>query len=296
MKLLEKLYYKMLLIRKFEELLFDLFEKGMISGTTHTYIGQEATGVSLIENLKSNDIIISNHRCHGHYLSKTGDVIGLLSEILGKKDGICKGRGGSQHLHSDSFFSNGVQGNMFPVSAGISLAEKFKESTNLTVVFMGDGTLGQGVIYETLNMIGLYKLPILVIVENNQYAQSTPINENFAGNIKDRLNGFSIEVEECESTDVEYLYLRYNKLIKDIRSTKSPRIDIIHNERLGPHSKGDDDRPDKILDQIKKLDPIRIMNKKIDLKIQKKIEAEVTSLINKSLDKVLKMENSVSLD
>ena len=296
MELLEKLYYKMLLIRKFEELLFNLFEKGMISGTTHTYIGQEATGVSLIENLKPNDIVLSNHRCHGHYLTKTGDVIGLLSEILGKENGICKGRGGSQHLHADNFFSNGVQGNMFPVSAGISLAEKWKESTNLTVIFIGDGTLGQGVIYETLNMIGLYKLPILVIVENNQYAQSTPISENFAGSIKERLKGFAIDVEECESTDVEYLYLRYNKLIKDIRSTKSPRIDIVKNERLGPHSKGDDDRPIKVLDQIKKVDPINIMNKKLDKNIQKKIEIDVDILINKSLDQVLKMENSVSLD
>ena len=295
MKLLDTLYYKILLIRKFEELLFSLFEKGKLSGTTHTYIGQEATGVSLIENLGPNDIVISNHRCHGHYLSKTGDVVGLLSEILGKKNGVCKGRGGSQHLYSKGFYSNGVQGNMFPVSAGIALAEKLKNSSNLTVIFIGDGTLGEGIIYETLNMISLYKIPILIVVENNQYAQSTPIKDNFAGKIIDRLAGFSIRVEENETTDAEFLYHRYKKLIKSIKLLNEPRIDIIHNERLGPHSKGDDERSSEILNKIKEKDPITVLKKKIDLITQEKIEKEISILLSKALDKVNKMENSFNL-
>ena len=118
------LVYQMILIRRFEEFLLNIFEKGQIRGTTHTYMGQEAIAVGLIDNLSKNDTVISNHRCHGHYIAKTRDITGLLAEILGKDKGICRGRGGSQHLFASNFFSNGVQGNMFPVAAGLALAEK----------------------------------------------------------------------------------------------------------------------------------------------------------------------------
>ena len=237
-----ELYSQMLLIRRFEEKLFQLFNSGDISGTIHTYLGQESIAVGILNHLLANDIVISNHRCHGHYLVRTGDVVGLLAEIMGKEGGVCKGRGGSQHLHKDNFFSNGVQGNMFPVAAGMAYAEKVESNNSVIVVFLGDGTFGQGIVYETLNIISLWQLPVLVVVENNRYAQTTSIDLNFSGTFTDRAKGFNLPVSEIETNDVEILFNRFGPIIDKIRETQSPCVEIIHTYRLGPHSKGDDDR------------------------------------------------------
>lgn len=120
----ERLYFKMLLIRNFENRLLELFSDGKLSGTTHTYVGQEAIAVSVIDNLMPNDVIFSNHRCHGHYLAYENDPGGLFAEIMGKSTGVCGGRGGSQHLHKRNFYSNGIQGSYLPIVVGMAMAEK----------------------------------------------------------------------------------------------------------------------------------------------------------------------------
>ena len=204
MKTIE-LYSQMLLIRRFEERLFELFENGELDGTIHTSLGQESIAVAVLNHLNNNDIVISNHRCHGHYLARTNDVVGLLAEIMGKKEGVCGGRGGSQHIHKDNFFSNGVQGNMIPVAAGMAYAEKLNKTDAILVIFIGDGTFGQGVLYETLNIISLLRLPIIMVVENNQYAQSTKLKINFSGSFAGRINAFNISVSEIETNDVKKL-------------------------------------------------------------------------------------------
>ena len=272
----------MLLIRRFEERLFKLFESGEINGTIHTYLGQEAIAVGCLNHLIKNDVVISNHRCHGHYLVRTNDVVGLLAEIFGKEGGVCRGRGGSQHVHRDNFFSNGVQGNMFPVAAGMAFAEKRKQNEAIVVVFIGDGTFGEGVIYETLNILALWSLPMLVVVENNQYAQSTNLKKNFAGTFSGRIKGFNISVGEIETNDVNILYNRFGPIINEIRETKSPHVEIVHTYRLGPHSKGDDDRPSDEIDFWKKNDPLTIYQKKINNAQIKKIETEVNRIIQEA--------------
>ena len=145
------LYQKMYFIRRFEERLLDLFEEGILNGTTHACIGQEADCVGVVEALESNDHIFSNHRCHGHYLAKTGDARGLLAEIMGLPSGICGGVGGSQHICTDGFKSNGILGGTVAASAGIGLSMKLKQNDAVSVVFVGDGALGEGIVYETLN-------------------------------------------------------------------------------------------------------------------------------------------------
>ena len=167
----EELYEKMYLIRKFEELLLEFFSKGELFGTTHTYIGQEAIAVSVMSNLNASDIVFSNHRCHGHFLAKENDPEGLLAEIMGKENDICKSRGGSQHLQKNNFYSNGIQGGIVANSLGMAFAEKYKNTNNIVVVFMGDGTWGEGISYEVMNMASLWEVPLLVVVENNKYAQ-----------------------------------------------------------------------------------------------------------------------------
>ncbi|MGA2796177.1 MAG: thiamine pyrophosphate-dependent enzyme, partial [Thermoguttaceae bacterium] len=149
--MLEKLYARTILIRAVEDCLLHLFSLGKLFGTVHTCIGQEWTGVAIAEHLQKADLIFSNHRCHGHFLARTDNVDGLIAEVMGKKMGVCGGRGGSQHLCWRGFYSNGVQGGIVPVAAGLSLAQKMTGTGGITVVFIGDGTLGEGVVYETMN-------------------------------------------------------------------------------------------------------------------------------------------------
>ena len=132
------LYEKIVLIRKFENRVLELFSEGKLFGTTHTYVGQEAIAVSAIENLKSSDIVFSSHRCHGHYLAKEDDPLGLLGEMMGKEIGVCAGRGGSQHLYRNNFFSNGIQGGYLSNALGAAFAEKYTHSNNIVIAFIGD--------------------------------------------------------------------------------------------------------------------------------------------------------------
>lgn len=277
----------MLLIRRFEERLFELFEAGELDGTIHTSLGQEAIAVGCLNHLDKNDIVISNHRCHGHFLTRTNDVVGLLAEIMGRKGGVCGGRGGSQHIHKENFFSNGVQGNIFPVAAGMAFAEKKKDSNSIVIIFIGDGTFGEGVIYETLNIISLWDLPMLVVVENNQYAQSTSILNNFTGTFTGRINGFDISVDEIETNDVIKLYNKFSSIIKNVRNRKLPHVEIVHTYRLGPHSKGDDDRPKEEIENWSKKDPLLIFQKDLSDGQIYKIENEITTII-KEAEKVVR--------
>ena len=197
----------MFFIRRFEETLLDLFSLGKLVGTTHTYIGQEANAVGLIDHLDPDvDTIFSNHRCHGHYLAFTDDAFGLLCEVMGKAPGVCGGKGGSQHLCKGNFYSNGVLGSIVPVATGIGLAEKRKGTGAVSTVFLGDGTLGEGVTYESLNIASLWQLPVLFVVENNHYAQSTPVELELAGSIAARGAAFGIEIDELDTTDVELIH------------------------------------------------------------------------------------------
>ena len=197
-----RLYRRMRFIRRFEETLLALFEEGLLNGTTHACIGQEADSVGLIEHLRDGDHLFSNHRCHGHFLAWTGDAFGLLAEIMGKPAGLCAGIGGSQHICAPGFKSNGVQGGIVPAAAGIALAEQLRGSDGLSVVFLGDGTLGEGIVYETLNLTALWQLPLLLVLEDNGWSQSTPSSLNLAGDIAARFTAFGLPVVEVETTDV----------------------------------------------------------------------------------------------
>ena len=273
----------MLLIRRFEERLFELFAEGELNGTIHSSLGQEAIAVGVLNHLNRNDIVISSHRCHGHYLARTNDVVGLLAEIMGKDGGVCGGRGGSQHIHNDTFFSNGVQGNMFPVAAGMAYAEKQKNSDAIVLIFVGDGTFGQGVLYETFNLLSLWKIPIIVIVENNQYAQSTNIKMNFSGRFIGRVKGFDISFGEIETNDVEKLYRRFGPIVEKVRNTQSPHVEIIHTYRLGPHSKGDDDRSKEEIDKWQENDPLLILEKRL-------VDGQIQEVERKVFDSLARAE------
>ena len=203
-------YERMFLIRRFEENILEYTSKGIIHGTTHTCIGQEHIAVSTIACLDKNlDIIFSNHRCHGHFLAYSDDPYILACELMGKKDGVNSGIGGSQHISYKNFYTNGVQGGIVSNATGAAFAEKILGTNAVTIVFMGDGTLGEGIVYESLNMASLYKIPIIYVLENNQYAQSTPVKTVLAGSMKNRFKAFSISSLETTETNPKKIFSIY---------------------------------------------------------------------------------------
>jgi acetoin:2,6-dichlorophenolindophenol oxidoreductase subunit alpha len=273
MAALATLYERMFFIRRFEETLLDLFAQGKLVGTTHTYIGQEANAVGIIDHLDSaKDVVFSNHRCHGHYLAFTDDAFGLLSEVMGRATGTCGGKGGSQHLCNGNFYSNGVLGSIVPVATGIGLAEKKKGTGAVSTVFLGDGTLGEGVTYESLNMASLWKLPVLFVVENNHYAQSTPVELELAGSIGARGAAFGIKVAELATTDVAEIHRAAGDAVARIRETGDPYFLVLDTYRFSPHSKGDDNRDPAEIEERRTRDPLTIAGERLDASGRSSIE------------------------
>jgi len=245
------------LVRTVEEQLLRLFAAGKLSGTTHTCIGQEMAAVALAAALdRRNDVVVSNHRCHGHYLAWTDDPDGLLAEVMGKATGACAGLGGSQHLCAPGFFSNGIQGGIVPVAAGLAFAKKLAASDGIAAVCIGDGTLGEGVVYETLNMAAKWSLPLLIVLENNLYAQSTSQSETLAGDICARAAAFGIATLHGDTWRHEDLAVLLRGAAETVRRDCRPIFVRVDTYRLAAHSKGDDDRDPREIDGYKSRDPL----------------------------------------
>jgi len=168
------LYRSMLLIRRFEERALAEFSAGKLFGTTHAYIGQEADAAAIFSAVSPGDIVWSNHRCHGHFLAYGGDPYKLAAELMGKATGLVGGRGGSQHIHWRNFYSNGIQGGIVPVATGMAYAEKVQKTGQIAIVFIGDGTLGEGALYESLNIAALWQLPVFFVVETTTMHRPRP--------------------------------------------------------------------------------------------------------------------------
>ncbi len=256
---IETLYRTMVLIRRFEETVLENFSRGVFFGTTHTYLGQEADAAGVLCHLQPQDIVFSNHRCHGHFLAYGGEPVALFAELMGREGGVCGGRGGSQHLHWRNFYSNGVQGGIVPVATGMALAEKIKQSQAIVIAFLGDGTLGEGVVYEALNMGALWQAPILYVLENNHIAQTTPVNSALAGSIPARFEAFGIACDEIDTSDVLEVSETAGRLVEAVRISGSPRALVIHTCRFGPHSKGDDTRQEEEVQALRRnRDPLTL--------------------------------------
>jgi len=293
-----KLYGQMVTIRIFEETLLELFSQGKISGTTHTCLGQEASAVASMVHIRDGDAVFSNHRCHGHFIAYGGDQQKLFYEILGYQEGVCAGRGGSQHLCYRTFFSNGIQGGMLPNAAGYAFAAKIRNETQIAVAFIGDGTFGEGIVYETLNMSSLLSIPILIIVEDNGYAQTTPKAAGMAGSISDRIKAFQIECSEIESNDFTELYTAFEASFDYVRKKRAPFCQIVKTYRLGPHSKGDDFRDQTEIEKWREKDPIKLAQKYITIneasKIQERAKKEIEKCVERALSGTTESNDSLS--
>jgi TPP-dependent pyruvate/acetoin dehydrogenase alpha subunit len=285
---LGRLYSEMFLIRRFEETLLDLFAAGQMAGTTHTCIGQEADAVGVAACLdREVDVIVSNHRCHGHYLAFTGDVDGLLREVLGREGGVCGGKGGSQHLFAGNFYSNGVLGSTVPLAAGMALGERERGTGAVTTVFVGDGTLGQGVVYESLNIASLWGLPLLVVVEHNGYAQSTPSLLQLAGDVETRAAAFGIATDRLDTTDVEEVRTAAGAAVEHVRTTGRPFFLVLDTYRFSPHSKGDDVRdPDEIAAR-RRRDPLLVTGAGLGEENRRALEEACERRLEEAIERAL---------
>lgn len=237
----KKIYHKALEIRASEEQLLIGYKNRDFGGTVHTCIGQELLPAMLSELLGSNNFIISNHRGHGHYIAHTENLKSLFREFLGKCGAPSRGIGGSQHLYSKNFLSNGIQGCTAPFAVGIGMVKP-------TIYYLGDGTFGEGALYEALNLAKLTKSSLLFVVEDNEISQSTPSQKVLAGDgIPERLRAFGIECIEIDSADPAAMFQSIEALSKTWPCT-NPIALICKSYRLRSHSKGDDTRnPDFVL-------------------------------------------------
>ncbi|MFM8702692.1 MAG: dehydrogenase E1 component subunit alpha/beta [Planctomycetia bacterium] len=252
-----------LLIRRTEQKLLALFAEGKLFGTVHTCIGQEFSAVAVGRSLAPHDTVFSTHRGHGHFLATGGTVGELVAEVMGKETGICKGRGGSQHLQKGRYFSNGIQGGIVPVTAGLAMAHKLRGDGGIATVFIGDGTLGEGGLYETLNIASKWELPLLVVCENNLYAQSTSQTETLAGDICARAAAFGIATRRHDTYDWQELFTGLKDSIDEVRRTSRPVFHRVDTFRLMAHSKGDDNRPADYVQEHWDRDPLAILERSL---------------------------------
>ena len=286
-----QLYRQLFTIRTFETLLLEKFSTGVFHGTTHTSLGQESNAVGVLSQIDENDVVVSNHRCHGHFLAYGGDPLALFAELMGKPEGVCGGVGGSQHLHWKNFYSSGVQGGTVAMAAGMALAEKQLNPDTIVVDFMGDGTLGEGIVYECLNMISLWRAPILIVLENNHIAQTTPSNQAIAGDIPARFEAFNIPAAQIDTSDILEILPVARELIEKVRSEQAPQALIIETARLGTHSKGDDTRTPEALQKLwETRDPITIHAKRLSEKEREDIERDVKENLNSAFNIALGLE------
>lgn len=236
-------YGRMQRIRSFEESLAELFGQGVLGGTSHFCIGQEACAVGVIGALRETDWLVSNHRGHGHLLARGLELARVAGELLGRLNGYCRGRGGSQHLCAmDRCFlgTNGITGGGIPIGAGAALALHYRGSQDIAAVFFGDGASNQGTFHETLNMAALWRLPLLLVCENNLYGMSNPVDKACAGGrVGPRAAAYGIPAAECDGMQVEAVHAAAAAAAAHVRSGSGPFLLELMTYRHCGHSKND---------------------------------------------------------
>jgi pyruvate dehydrogenase E1 component alpha subunit len=238
-------YRQMLKIRLFEEEVNQLYLGAKMPGLAHLYIGEEAIAVGVCEALRRDDYITSTHRGHGHCLAKGASVDKMFAELLGKEAGYCRGKGGSMHIadqDTGNLGANAIVGGSAGIATGAGLSIKMRGSNQVAVCFFGDGALGQGLLYETMNMASLWKLPVLYVCENNQYNEYTHYSETTAGEVTARAAAFGIHTESVDGQDVRAVHAAALEMVKSARSGAGPAFLQCNTYRFHGHHVGDIDR------------------------------------------------------
>lgn len=291
-----KIYKEMLLIRRFEEKAGQLYGMGLIAGFCHLYIGQEAIAAGIKYNMNKNDKVITTYRDHGHMISLGSDPRKIMAELLGRKDGCSKGKGGSMHLfdlEKHFYGGHGIVGASVPIGAGLAFADQYKSNNNVTFCYFGDGAAHQGQVYESFNMAKLWNLPILFIIENNHYAMGTSLNRaSSIDELHKRGEGFNIPGVKINGMNVLEVIKEGKKAIDYVRSGKGPILVEMDTYRYRGHSMSDPATyrsKDEVNDKKQNQDPIasfksHILDSKIanddEIKvIDKEIKSQIEEIV-----------------
>ena len=266
----KKLYSDMLLIRRFEEKAGQLYGMGLIGGFCHLYIGQEAVVVGMQASISPGDDVITAYRDHGHMLASGMDPKGVMAELTGRGSGYSKGKGGSMHMFSRerSFFGgHGIVGAQVPIGTGIAFANRYRDNNAVCLTYFGDGAANQGQVYEAFNMAELWKLPVVYVIENNQYAMGTSVERSSAQAMLSRRGvSFNIPGEEVDGMDVEAVAAAGRKAVDWCRSGKGPIILEMKTYRYRGHSMSDPAKyrtRDEVQAVREKRDPIEHFGQKL---------------------------------
>ena len=291
LNLLQDMYKKMLLIRRFEEKAGQLYGMGQIGGFCHLYIGQEAVVVGIQSAQIDGDSIVTSYRDHGHMLACDMDPKGVMAELTGRKDGYSKGKGGSMHMFSREkgfFGGHGIVAAQVPIGAGLAFSHKYNGTKNVSITYFGDGAANQGQVYESYNIASLWNLPVVFVIENNKYGMGTSVNRSSAGeNLSDRGKPYGIMSEIVDGMDILAVREAAIRAIDYCRSGKGPYILEMKTYRYRGHSMSDPAkyRTRDEVDKIRKTsDPIAniksLLNKMgIEDKTLKDIDTDIKSVI-----------------
>tara|TARA_B110001452_G_scaffold261237_1_gene259791 strand:- start:950 stop:1954 length:1005 start_codon:yes stop_codon:yes gene_type:complete len=289
--LLQNMYKKMLLIRRFEEKAGQLYGMGKIGGFCHLYIGQEAVVVGVQSVQIEGDSVVTSYRDHGHMLACDMDPKGVMAELTGREDGYSKGKGGSMHMFSREkgfFGGHGIVAAQVPIGAGLAFAHKYNGNKNVAITYFGDGAANQGQVYESYNIAALWKLPVIFVIENNKYGMGTSVNRSSAGdNLSDRGKAYGIVADIVDGMDVIAVRDAALKAMDYCRSGKGPYILEMKTYRYRGHSMSDPakyrtrDEVDEIRQNSDPINNIKSILDKFGLKDEnlKNIDTEIKSII-----------------
>jgi pyruvate dehydrogenase E1 component subunit alpha len=290
-------YRQMLLIRRFEEKAGQLYGMGLIGGFCHLYIGQEAVVIGMQMAIKPGDEVITGYRDHGHMLACGMDPKGVMAELTGRRGGYSKGKGGSMHMFSveKGFFGgHGIVGAQVPLGTGLAFANKYRGNDNVSLTYLGDGAANQGQVYESFNMAKLWKLPVIYIIENNQYGMGTSVARASATvNLSQRGRSFDIPGEQIDGMDVRAVKGAGDKAVKWCRDGNGPIILEMITYRYRGHSMSDPAkyRSKEEVDKVRtEHDPIEQVRSRLlkrgfaNEDSLKKIDAEVRAIINEAAE------------
>lgn len=297
-----RMYRQMVSIRTFEDNANQLYLTAKMPGLTHMYSGQEAVAVGICEALEKTDHITSTHRGHGHCVAKGAEFKEMFCELLGKAEGYCRGKGGSMHIADQAngnLGANAIVGGSAGIATGAALTAKRLGNGAVTVCFFGDGALGQGLLYEVMNMAALWKLPVIYACENNLYGEYTHVSEMAAGELGDRAKAFGIDAFEVDGQDVLAVNQLTQELVARARMGEGPFFITLNTYRYHGHHVGDINRTyyrskEEEADWKDNRDPIKnfgawLVKENIasadDLEtIKAQIKAAATSAVNYALD------------
>ena len=239
------MYRSMIAIRLFEEQVNELYTRALMPGLAHLYIGEEAVAVGVCSALRSDDYITSTHRGHGHCLAKGASPDRMFAELLGKAAGYCKGKGGSMHIadpDTGNLGANAIVGGSAGIATGAAYSSKALGTDRVAVCFFGEGALGQGLLYEVMNMAQLWKLPVIYVCENNLYCEYTHFSETVAGSITARATALGMEAATVDGQNVRAVYEEAQRLMQRARHGDGPAFLLCNTYRYKGHHVGDVNR------------------------------------------------------